>query len=386
MTRTRSRIRLLASCHIAAILTCLAAVTAAWAQTTTQRPVPQRLSVFDQMRNKINENAVSIISGNPNGGYLGIAYDISAAIDDGDNMRILPIVGKGAVQNVRDVLFLKGVDMGLVNTVTLSAFRDDPQLGNYVSKQMVYITRLFEDELHILVKPEIKKLADLEGKKVNFSDAGSGAQLAAQRMFAALKMKVTEVNMGQADAIEKMKAGEIDATLCTCLKPLRPYQQVPASLGFRLLEIPFEGYFEQDYAPATFTHEDYPNLVPKGETVKVVAVPTALVAYNWPGDHDRHKRVARFVEAFFDKFADLQKPPRHPRWKNVNIAAPLQGWTRFGPAQAWLDRAARATTTTTSATASTAVTPAASGGGIVIPQEQERLFKEFQEWRKRRGQ
>lgn len=349
----------------------------AQAQTTPTKPL-QRMSVFDQMRNKINENAVSIISGNPNGGYLGIAYDISAAIDDGDSMRVLPIVGKGAVQNVRDVLFLKGVDMGLVNTVTLSAFRDDPQLGQYVSKQMVYITRLFEDELHILVKPGIAKLADLEGKRVNFSDAGSGAQLAAQRMFAALKMKVVEVNMGQADAIEKMKSGEVDATLCTCLKPLRPYQQVAGSLGFKLLEVPFEGHFEQDYAPATFTHEDYPNLVPKGETVKSVAVPTALVAYNWPVEHERYKRMARFVEVFFDKFSQLQKPPRHPRWKNVNIAAPLQGWTRFQPAQAWLDKA-----NARSVTAASAVSPAA-GGGNVVPADQERLFKEFQEWRRKR--
>lgn len=354
----------------------LTGLSAAEAQTSsTPRVAAKKVNagtVYDQMRGEINDNAVSIVSGNPNGGYLGIAYDISAAIDDGDNMRILPIVGKGAVQNIKDVLFLKGVDMGLVNTVTLSHFRDDPMLGGYVQRQIVYITRLFEDELHILARPEIKTFKDLEGKRVNFSDAGSGAQLAAQRMFKAFGMKVTEVNMGQADAIEKMKNNEVDATLCTCLKPLRPYQQVPASLGFRLLAVAHEGPMEQDYVPITFVHEDYPNLIPKGEVVNTVAVPTALVAYNWAADHERHRRLAKFVNAFFTNFASLQKPPRHPRWKNVNLAAKLNGWNRFAPAQAWLDNA--------QAKASVAVAqPVVQQGAS---DEQQRIFQEFLEWRK----
>jgi len=350
-----------------------------YAQTGQPTKGQQRLGPLEQMRSRINENVVTIISGNPNGGYLGIAYDIAAVTDDGDNLRVLPIVGKGAVQNVRDILFLRGIDMGLVNTVTLSHFKDDPQLGEHVTRNMVYITRLFEDELHILARPEIKTFKDLEGKRINFSDAGSGAQLAAQRLFAAHKMNVTEVNMGQGDAIERMKRNEVDATLCTCLKPLRPYATVPKELGFRLLHIPYEGHFLEDYLPAEFTHADYPNLIPEGEKVETVAVPTMLMAFNWPGDHGRHQRLARFVDAFFTKFPEIQKPPRHPRWKNVNLAARMEGWTRFQPAQDWVDRVAAGrpgATTTGSATQPAGGTNAAMS---------ETLFKEFMEWRRKRG-
>jgi hypothetical protein len=352
------------------------AQTAPKAQTAKAPPRPG--GPLEQMRAQINENVVTIISGNPNGGYLGIAYDIAAVTDDGDNLRVLPIVGKGAVQNVRDILFLRGIDMGLVNTVTLSHFKDDPQLGQYVTRNMVYITRLFEDELHILVRPEIKTFKDLEGKRINFSDAGSGAQLAAQRMFAAHNMKVTEVNMGQADAIERMKRNEVDATLCTCLKPLRPYAAVPKDLGFRLLHIPYEGPFQTDYLPAEFTHADYPNLIPEGEKVETVAVPTMLMAFNWPGDHGRYQRLVKFVDAFFAKFPEIQKPPRHPRWKNVNLAASMEGWTRFPPAQEWIERMAAGRSPTT--TGSTA--PPSSGPNAAMS---EALFKEFLEWRRKRG-
>ena len=229
-------------------------------------PASTGSKTLDQERAKANENVVTIISGNPNGGYLTIAHDIAAVVDDGDDLRVLPIVGKGAVGNMRDVLFLKGVDMGLVNTVTLNNYKRNQALGRYVSAQVVYITRLFEDEFHLLVRPEIKDLKDLDGKAVNYSDAGSGAQLSAQLMFAGFGVSPKEVNMGQADAIEKMKRGEVFGTVCTCLKPLRPYQGVPKELGFRLMPIPLEGPMAEDYVPATFTHADYPNLVPEGTT------------------------------------------------------------------------------------------------------------------------
>lgn len=339
---------------------------------------------LDQERAKANENVVSIISGNPNGGYLTIAHDIAAVVDDGDDLRVLPIVGKGAVGNMRDVLFLKGVDMGLVNTVTLNNFKRNNALGRYVSQQVVYITRLFEDEFHILARPEIKELKDLDGKAVNYSDAGSGAQLSAQLMFEGFGIKPKEVNMGQADAIEKMKRGEVFATVCTCLKPLRPYQAVPKELGFRLLSIPLDGPMAEDYVPATFTNADYPNLVAEGTTVEVVAVATSLISYNWPANHERYRRISKFVDAFFGKFEQFHKAPRHVRWKAVNLAAELKGWTRLKAAQDWLDRVPAqrlppsASPGIDTALARTQAARAAPGR----PAEQERLFQQFMEWSK----
>ena len=338
---------------------------------------------LDQERVKANENVVTIISGNPNGGYLTIAHDIAAVVDDGDDLRVLPIVGKGAVGNMRDVLFLKGVDMGLVNTVTLNNYKRNNALGRHVSQQVVYITRLFEDEFHILARPEIKELKDLDGKAVNYSDAGSGAQLSAQLMFAGFGIKPQEVNMGQADAIEKMKRGEVFATVCTCLKPLRPYQAVPKELGFRLLSIPLEGPMAEDYVPATFTSADYPNLIPEGSTVEVVAVATSLISYNWPTNHERYRRIAKFVDAFFGKFEQFHKAPRHVRWKAVNLTADLKGWTRQKAAQDWLERVAQrpppsASPAIDTVLARTQAVRAAPGR----PAEQERLFQQFMEWSK----
>src|SRR4051812_8288479 len=57
---------------------------------------------------RVNANTLAVISGNLNATYISIAYDLSAVLDDGDNLRILPVIGKGGGGNIRDVRFLKG--------------------------------------------------------------------------------------------------------------------------------------------------------------------------------------------------------------------------------------------------------------------------------------
>ena len=48
-----------------------------------------------------------------------------------------------------------------------------------------------------------------------------------------------------------------------------------------------------------------------------------------------HRAVRR---QFFTKFNEFQKPPRHPKWREVNLAAQVPGWKRFDAAEEWLAR------------------------------------------------
>lgn len=367
------------------------------------RPITPNERIREEWKARLNENVMTIISGNPNGGYLGIAYDISAVVNDGDELRVLPIVGQGAVQNLRDILFLKGIDMGLVNTVTLSYFKKSGELGTNLQNQVAYISILFQDELHIVARPEINSFADLEGKRVNFSDKGSGAQLAAQEFFKAHKMNVKEYNMGQGDALEAMKKGELDATLCTCLKPLKPYEALATETGFKFLPVPYDDYFQEDYLPAKLTSDDYPKLIPKGTEVNTVAVPTLLAVYNWPKNHERYRRLAKFVDAYFSKFEDFKKKPRHPRWKTVNLVGSLPGWQRFSAAQEWIDTNVKEQTAgtpraigNTSATLSEQTKAAfdnfladyqkQTGGAPLSPEKRNELYAQFSQWLRSQGQ
>lgn len=374
----------------------LLSITPLHAQQTQLRatPIQKNLSAEEQKRenwrNRLNENVLTLLSGNPNGTYLTIAYDISVAVNNGDELRVLPVVNSGAVQNLKDILFLKGVDMGIVNTVTLRHFKNNNELGGSLDHQITYISMLFQDEWHILVRPGINTIKDLEGKRVNFSDKNSGAQLVAQKAFAALNINVKEFNMGQTDAIEAMKRGELDATTCACLKPLKSYETVPDNLGFKLISVPYDQAFMEDYLPAKLTHEDYPTLVPEGTVISTIAVPTLLAAYNWPKGTERYRRLDKFVNAFFSNFDKLKKPPRHPRWQTVNFAASLEGWKRFPAAQEWINAHSQPVITGSTTEAMDEKTKAAfedflahytkSTGKKVSPEMRGALYVRFSKW------
>jgi TRAP transporter TAXI family solute receptor len=334
------------------------------------------------LRDKLNQNTVTVISGNPNGTYLYLAYDLSAVLDDGNELRVLPVIGKGGYQNMMDVLHLRGVDLGITQSNIMSYLKKTGEFGANIDQRVAYITKLYNEEMHVLAGPGIESLKDLNGKKVNFSDVGSGTQFSTRLIFELLGIKATEVNVGQADGYQLVKSGEIAATVLIAGKPTGSFSKFKLQPGMSLLPVPYTEALEQDYFPARLTSEDYPNLVPKGTSIDTVAVASVLAVYNWPPDTDRYRRVAAFTDAFFTKFAQFQKPARHSKWKETNLTSTLKGWTRFRAAEEWLDKNAGRPARPV---ASVAVDPElvraqaakAAPGDL---EAQERLFQQFMEW------
>jgi TRAP transporter TAXI family solute receptor len=337
------------------------------------------------IQEEINRNTIAIVSGNLNGTYLSIAYDLSAVLDDGNNFRVLPMIGKGAAQNIRDVRYLKGVDLGIAQSDLLGYFRQTGELGN-LEDRIVYIAKLFNEELHIIVRDSsgITSVDQLAGKKVNVSDAGSGTQLSAKFMFGLLGIKFQEVNMGQADAFEKLKTGEIDATILIAGKPAASMAKLRAADGYRILPVPYPKALQRDYLPAVLTSQDYPNLIEPGREVETLAIGAVLIAYNWPKDSDRYRRLASFVERFFPRLAEFQKPPRHPKWLETNLAATLPGWTRFDVAEEWL-RNNRNAPHVQAPSREQFDAFAASRGTPTTPEERDRLYRDFLKWSEAQG-
>ncbi len=287
-----------------------------------------------------NENTVGVISGSPNSDdtYLQMAYDLADVLNDGDNLRILPIAGIGGPRNIRDVRYLHGVDIGLTQTNILNSFRRSNQRMGQVEDKIVYIAKLFNEEVHLVAKPNITSIEQLRGLKVNIDAKGSGTSYSMRDLFKAFDIEVEEVSMSQIEALEKVKSGEIAATALIAGKPVRSMSKLSRNEGLHLVPVRYPTQLIGDYLPVTLRHDDYPELISPEETVDTVAVGAVLIAYNWPKTNvDRYRRVQRFVEAFFPKISEFQLPPRHPKWREVNLAATLSGWTRFEVAQAWLD-------------------------------------------------
>jgi TRAP-type uncharacterized transport system substrate-binding protein len=345
-----------------------------------------------------NENTVGVISGSPNSDdtYLQMAYDLADVLNDGDNLRILPIAGIGGPRNIRDVRYLRGVDIGLTQTNILNSFRrSNERMGQYEDK-IVYIAKLFNEEVHLVARPEITSITQLKGRKVNFDAKGSGTSYSMRDLFKAFGIEVEEVSVSQTEALEKLKTGEIAATALIAGKPVRSMSKLGRMDKLHFVPIPYPAQLIGDYLPTTLTHDDYPELISANQTVETVAVGAVLIAYNWSRTNaDRYRRVQKFVEAFFPKISEFQKPPRHVKWREVNLAATLPGWTRFEAAQAWLDNQRQEQQPRGSAETAVGEQPSsrqavASSGTPTRPanavgQSQQRfdpgLYQEFLRWR-----
>jgi uncharacterized protein len=193
-------------------------------------------------------------------------------------------------------------------------------------------------EMHLLAGTDIKSIEDLRGKKVNFGPAGSASSLTGTIVFQRLGVRVEQVMMDNATALQKLKSGELAALVRIIGKPINFFEQIPANSGLHLLPIPFSKTFTDHYTLAEFTSQEYPTLVPQGETIDTIAVPAVLAVFNWPKDTDRYRRVQKFTEALFMNWDKFSEPQRHPKWRDVNLAATVPGWTRWDFAAQMLRR------------------------------------------------
>lgn len=350
-------------------------------QQTQRKPLPKKPTVMQSLGDKMNANTVTIISGGVTGSFITIANDISFTLDDEDKMRILPIIGKGAQQNLVDILLLRGIDIGIVRSDGLEALKNDKRFPGGAA-QITYITRLFTDEAHLLVSKEITDIKQLAGKKVSFDLNGSGANYSGRLLFERLGIAVIAENMDNNLAYEKLKTGELAGVFQWASKPISAVSKFEGNGKFHLLDIPYDQKIAELYSPAALDAKDYPRLVgEKGATT--LAASSILAVYNWPKDSERYARVAKFVDVFFSKIDEFHKPGRHPKWQEVNINATVPGWTRFKPAQEWLEKN---NPQNTQGKPDFMKFMAQRGG--VAPQtkaDMDRLFVEFTAWQKKQA-
>ena len=357
-------------------------------------------------RQKVNENVVMLLAGGLGQSDIQLAQDIALIVEDGDRLRVLPVASGGAVTNVRDILLLRGADLGVSTVPVLNDLKASGEFGPQLERQIAYVAVLSVDAFHVLARPGIASLQDLKGKTVGFSTKGSSTHRLGPVVFKQLGIAVKEAHMPQADAIEAMRRGEIDASVCSCALPVPAFPAISPESGFRLLEVPYTPAFEQDYVPITLTSTSYPGLIAPGQRIQTIATSTVLVTFNWGRGTDRYRKIETFVNAFFANIDKLRQPPRHPAWREFNIAASIRGWQRFPAAQEWLDRQAaeaalmaeavlkaeaalkaevalKAKAAESSANATQAGTPSAKAAPA-SEVEHERLFKEFMEWSRTR--
>jgi uncharacterized protein len=333
------------------------------------------------MRDKVNGGLVGVVSGSLDATDLGKATDLAVSLESKEGqLRPLLIVGQGAFRNVSDIVFARGIDIGIVQTDVLAALRRDPPFPG-IENYLQYITKLYDEEVHILAGKEINSVEELASKKVNFGMPDSGTHTTAQAIFGALGVSVEATSFPQPVALEKLRRGEISALVCVVSKPDRWFKNVRSDENMHFLPIPPTDELRQTYTPATLRSDDYPELIDKNAPVSTVAVGNVLAVYNWPAGTERYRKVALFVHGFFDRLPELQSPPYHPKWREINLAAPVPGWTRFAAAEEWIKKAELETDHPIRKALNDSATP--DEVAALSPPERNALFTDFAAYRKR---
>jgi len=361
-----------------AIIVALASPTARTTLAKTANPPPET---------GVNRGIVELETARAAGISVRIAEDLANVIDDGATRRVLPVVGKGALQNLTDLKLLRGIDMAILQVDVLDYARQQ-NLFPGLEYWATYITKLYNEEFHLLARQDIKSVSDLANQKVNVDLRGAGTAITAARLFDLLKIPVTTINDDQEVALDKLRKGEIAALAFVAGKPAPIFRGLNANDALHFLAIPLNPAVTETYVPTRLTAADYPGLVPQDQTVDTVAVGAVLLAANLQVGSERFRNLVNFVDAFFTGFQSLLDPGHHPKWREVNITAELPGWRRFPPAEQWLQRNTQVAAAPNMQDLRSIFSrfiderQQASGGAPLTPEQKNELFGQFELWQK----
>jgi uncharacterized protein len=301
---------------------------------------------YDEKKRQANDIAVTVVVSGISCTCARFTEDIRNVVNDlsPDGIRFMPVLGNGGLQNLNDVLFLKNVDMAVVDEDNVRLLKKkDPVLYANIEQRVQYITKLYNSEFQVLARNDIKSYDDLRGKKVNFNLKDSQTEVTADTVFNSLNLPVQRSYYDNDEALSKLMSGEISAMIILTGAPQVTFAKVKKDDGLHFLALDQESLPRHDlhdlfsnYLPAQLTHELYPNLVAEGTNVPTIANRALLVAYTWPENSPRYKKVSKFIDAFFSRIDQFNSPARHPKWREVNLSAEMPGWVRYKPAAEWL--------------------------------------------------
>jgi uncharacterized protein len=266
-------------------------------------------------------------------------------------------------------------DMAIIPADALATeWRD---AGPDVSSRLNYIARLYTTEMHVLAPAGITDLRQLAGKEIAVDGAGAST---IHHIFDGLGIVAHLTESDRAAVLDKLKSGASDAAIVVGGRSIAELATLDAGGRYHLIAVPYDPSLQDLYYPSRLTDRDYPNLIAPGEVIDTVAVGNVLATFDMVPGSPHYKMLVQATETFFDHFDAMLKPPRHSKWREVNLTAELPDWTRFRPAEDWLDRTGTAALPHDTQISANGTTSDPNPTESVPTQEQ--LFKDFLAWKR----
>ena len=337
---------------------------------------------------RANAGTITIIASSLEAPYINYAQDLADVLDDGNDLRILPIVGKGPVQTLTDLIYLKGVDAGIVPADVL-AYVEDNALFEGASEKLAYLAKFGSSQVHVVASQGITTLAQLEGKRINIGRATDDRFVTANVILNDAGINYTADDSDPATALAMLKAGKLDAVFLVEPSP-SPY--LAASHGIERRAGAADREAQERFIPLPFSpRASIRNCWRSRDPRKRVSVSSVLAVFKWRKGTERYDTLVRFAQALYSQIDLLRMPSRHAAWAEVNLAASVPGWQRYIAAEEWLaGKLPKPKTTEEEPVASEADFKAFLAESGLPPNTPEggedALFERFVKWQQARGE
>ena len=289
-------------------------------------------------------SSIGIVTGSKTGTYYIFGRDIADVAKRVD-IDMEAKISEGSIDNIKRINSNENATIGIVQSDVLGFLgRSKNPNSVRMANNLRMIFPLYNEEVHVLARSEIKDFKDLQGKKVAIGENGSGNMLTSVNLFAITGVTPAEtMKISPTQGVAVLK-GEADAAIFVGGKPVRlfrnledltlPENQKYLDMLQKVHFIPLDNpKMLEEYKPAKITHQDY-NFVK--EDVPTVAVPAILVSYNFAdGANTKRCEQLRDLANALRAALPMLKDSGHPKWKEVDLDAKINNWKK--DACVWVD-------------------------------------------------
>jgi TRAP transporter TAXI family solute receptor len=264
---------------------------------------------------------MGIATGRPSGTYFQFGQDISRLVAR-DQIKLDVIPSQGSIENVLQVYDRRTIQLAITQSDVLYFMAElgDDKTREVVSKIRI-VMPLYVEELHVLAKPNIKTLEDLNGKRIAVGDPGSGTSVTAEIVLAVAGIEPSAVfPVGGPAAVEGLQQDKVDAIFYVAGKPVRLLQEtLEPDTQFHLLPITGEKIRKVFGEPVEIPAGTY---AWQNDAVDTVGVLAGIMTRDFPADSDECKQVMRVSRMIQENLAWLREKG-HEKWATVDLSAPV---------------------------------------------------------------
>ncbi|OBZ94148.1 C4-dicarboxylate ABC transporter substrate-binding protein [Pararhizobium polonicum] len=272
----------------------------------------------------------NIMTGGPQGTYIQIGRDV-ATLGKTCGLTLNVKESAGSLENFVGVRNSRNTQFGIVQSDVLEYLKtfeaDDPEVQQAVRGVRIMFP-LYNEEIHVLARADIKDMGGLAGKKVAVGVKDSGTFLTSSLILDILQVKTGErVPLNPDAALPKLLSGEIDAFFYVAGAPAALFKNNPID-GARFHLVPITEapllatYTRSRIAGGTYDFQKDP--------VDLIAVKAVMMTYDYDVKRNAYQResckaVSEFSSLILNNLDKLQETG-HPKWKDVDLTALPPGW------------------------------------------------------------